>query len=69
MAKKHRSPPEVMKQRDVEKRLRLLREWDFLCILCGHPFENLESITVEHLMPRSLAPKHAHQNKAPTHYN
>lgn len=68
MAKKPKSPPMVMKQRDVDRRLRLLRNWDWLCVLCGHPFDSLESVSVEHLMPKSKV-KNQHHNHAPSHYN
>jgi len=77
MAKKgKRHPPMVMKQDDLDKRLRMLRAWDFQCVLCGEVFETVASVTTEHLVPKSLRhmakdlPTHGlHENKAPSHYN
>jgi len=58
----------VMKPKDVEKRLRLLRMWDWHCVLCGETFESLHSVTIEHLIPRSVA-RGIQDNQAPSHYN
>lgn len=68
MAKKLKAPPMVMKPGDVEKRLRLLRMWDWQCVLCGECFESLHSVTIEHLIPRAYA-RGLHDNQAPSHYN
>ena len=51
---------------------RLLSRWDGICVLCGEPFDNLESLTREHIVPRSnngngtenLAPSHFRCNQA-----
>ena len=60
----------VMKQHDVKKRMRLLRAWDWQCVLCGLHFENLHSVTIEHLIPRSHGgSRRGKENTAPSHYN
>ena len=66
--KKPKAPPMVMKHSDVEKRLRLLRMWDWMCVLCGEEFKDLHSVTIEHLIPRSHA-RGLHDNQAPSHHN
>ena len=45
----------------------LLNRWDHLCILCGEPFQDMESITREHLLPRSIGGKGS-ANLAPSHF-
>lgn len=56
----------------------LLKQWDYLCVVCGRPFANLACVTVEHLTPRSLGGKGSvrqaidegktHSNLGPSHY-
>lgn len=46
---------------------RLLKRWDYLCVVCGRPFANLACVTLEHLTPRSLGGKGT-ENFAPSHY-
>jgi hypothetical protein len=74
--KKVKAPQKVMMWDDVDRRMRLLRSWDWQCVLCGGYFESIACVTVEHLMPKSrivdfkeMAAHTLHQNKAPSHYN
>ena len=46
----------------------LLRHWENRCILCGEKFDNMESITREHLVPRSKGGC-GKDNYAPSHFN
>lgn len=48
--------------------LKLLERWDFQCVICGEPFENLGSITLEHLKPVILGGKSTQENLALSHY-
>jgi 5-methylcytosine-specific restriction endonuclease McrA len=68
----------VMKQCDVDTRLRMLRKWDFQCVICGHGFRDITSVSIEHLVPKSMGgarcPKKKSGNRsmgnlAPSHYN
>jgi len=45
----------------------ILYKWDGLCILCGEPFDNMESITREHLILRSKGGCGS-SNLAPSHF-
>ena len=74
---KQAHPPMVMKRSDVTMRNRLLAMWDYQCVLCGHGFQDISSVTFEHLVPRSLGGKKASKAKkkrcgdnfGPTHFN
>ena len=46
----------------------LLSRWEHKCVLCGEEFDNLDSLTREHLIPKSLGGE-AQDNIAPSHYN
>lgn len=54
----------------------LAKRWGGVCVICGEPFLNPNSITREHLVPRSVAKfpnnrkgrKAARNNIAPSHY-
>lgn len=46
----------------------LLSRWENKCILCGEEFDNLDSLTREHLIPKSLEGG-TKDNLAPSHYN
>lgn len=63
----------VMTRRDARLRMKLLMEWDYLCILCGREFHDISSVTFEHLIPKSMSTKRVKKrllsNFAPTHYN
>ena len=67
----------VMKQDDVTIRLKLLANWDYLCVVCGHGFRDISSVTFEHLVPKALSGKKSpnkrrrpnSHNSAPSHYN
>lgn len=45
----------------------LLRNWENQCVLCGEPFDDMESITKEHLIPRSKGGRGS-GNLAPSHF-
>lgn len=45
----------------------ILHKWDGLCILCGEPFDNMESITREHLVLHSKGGRGS-ANLAPSHF-
>lgn len=72
--KKKKSPPEVMKPKDVRARRYLLEEWDYTCIVCGERFENLACVTKEHVVPKSMgggkrdALEPSFKNLAPSHH-
>ena len=59
----------VMTKEDVRRRFELLRRWDFVCIVCGHGFDDISSVTLEHLVPRSRGGVGLQDNKAPTHHS
>ena len=53
----------------------LLQIWEHKCVLCGEGFDDLESVTREHLIPKSIMLKVLHRkntteaNSAPSHFN
>lgn len=59
---------EVMDEKDVKRRLHLVIEWGFCCIVCGEEFANLACVTYEHTTPKSMGGKQG-ENLAPSHYN
>ena len=59
--------PMVMKDRDADIRLTLLNSWRHSCIMCGRGFTSIDSVTLEHITPRSMGGKRAH-NLAPSHH-
>jgi len=61
----------VMKEYDVQYRVRLLERWGYLCIVCGREFANLACVSKEHVIPKSkvkLGYTHGDNNKAPSHH-
>lgn len=62
-----KGPPMVMKDRDTDRRLNLLLAWRGSCVLCGRGFSSIDSVTLEHLQPRCMGGKRAH-NLAPSHH-
>lgn len=46
----------------------LLRRWDGLCVICGGEFTNKDSVTKEHIVPRSRGGKNNSDNIAPSHF-
>ena len=44
-------PP--MTHNSMRNKLNLARRFDYVCIVCGHTFENLACVTAEHIVPRS----------------
>ena len=70
-----KAPKMVMRQSDVTCRLRLLENWDFLCVVCGHGFRDISSVTFEHIVPKSLGGRKSKKRRAnnpdfaPSHFN
>jgi len=51
------------------RKVKLLKEWDFICVVCGHKFDNMACVTVEHVIPRSVCKnRNKHTNCAPSHW-
>lgn len=49
--------------------MKLLRRWGYQRIVCGRPFASLACVTVEHVVPRSVAGnKNKAHNLAPSHW-
>lgn len=59
---------QIMTEKDVRKRIRLLINWGFACILCGEHFANLSCVSCEHTAPKSFGGKQD-DNIAPSHFN
>jgi len=57
-----------MSKDPYESYRQLLRNWGNCCVLCGEQFQNMESITREHLIPRSKGGV-GRSNYAPSHFN
>lgn len=61
--------PSEMTMKSFKRNFKLLRRWDYKCVICGRPFKNLASVTTEHIIPRSIAKNtHKADNHAPAHY-
>lgn len=59
-----------MKWDDITRRLRMLDRCGYRCIICGHSFSSLASVTYEHVIPRSRRPGQSNKgNIAPSHFN
>lgn len=56
-----------MKEDPYESYRGLLVRWEHCCVLCGEPFDNMESITKEHLIPKSKGGNGC-GNLAPSHF-
>lgn len=64
-----------MTHKSARRSVKMLRNWGYLCAVCGHPFANLACVTVEHLVPRSMTnevetiqkPRKS-DNLAPSHF-
>lgn len=48
--------------------VKILQQWDFLCVICGEPFISANSITREHLIPISEGGTNNQNNLAPSHH-
>ena len=46
----------------------LLKKWEGLCVLCGEPFLNKDSVTTEHLIPQSKGGSHEADNMGISHF-
>lgn len=57
-----------MDERELKRRLRLLMDWNFTCIVCGEQFDNMTCVTLEHNIPKSMGGNQG-ENIAPSHYN
>jgi hypothetical protein len=47
----------------------LLKRWDGLCIICGEPFSNPNSVTREHIIPRNKGGSNGPGNLSISHYH
>lgn len=47
---------------------RVIDAWGGVCIVCGEPFRDLESATMEHVVPRSKGGVGLAYNLAPSHW-
>lgn len=54
-------------RRNPFRRAVILDLWDRLCVVCGRSFLDERSVTIEHLVPRSLGGG-GYGNVAPSHY-
>ena len=60
--------------RTLRKYNKLLAAWDHKCVLCGEGFDDIESVTREHLIPRTIAlnvlkrKNSTRDNLAPSHF-
>lgn len=60
----------VMHDWDAARLIRLLKRWEWQCVICGHEFRDIACITVEHLIPKCKGgARHDPDNMAPAHYN
>ena len=63
----------VMHEWEVERYLRLLSRWDYQCVICGHEFQHIACVTIEHIIPKCKGGGAAHggvaDNRAPAHYS
>lgn len=46
----------------------LVAAWGGLCVICGQPFDNLDCVSREHLVPKSMGGK-LKDNLAPSHHS
>jgi hypothetical protein len=47
---------------------KLMRKWECICVLCGEGFENIDSVTREHLVPQSMGGTNNAENLAVSHF-
>ena len=65
---------DTMSFRSFLNRLKLLRRWNFRCVICGCDFKDMTSVTIEHLVPitvlrtQAAGTLHKLDNLAPTHW-
>lgn len=57
-----------MKKHDADKRLRLLAQWDYKCVLCGREFATISCVTFEHMTPKSRGGTGRSENMGPSHH-
>lgn len=59
----------VMHEWEVERYLRLLSRWDYQCVICGHEFQHIACVTIEHIIPKCKGGAvSGSDNRAPAHY-
>jgi len=58
----------VMKDHDARRKLSIAERYNYTCIVCGRPFDNVACITIEHIVPKSMGGKGG-DNLAASHYN
>lgn len=46
----------------------ILERWDYLCIICGEPFDNIYTCSYEHIICATFGGKAILDNLAPSHY-
>lgn len=56
-----------MNVRSVVRKLRLVKQWDKTCTICGEPFANLACVTYDHIRPVSLGGTGELSNFSPVH--
>lgn len=55
--------------RTFKRKMKLLRRWDYVCVVCGRQFENVACITIEHVIPHSRVKNRSKpDNLAPSHW-
>jgi hypothetical protein len=54
---------------NIQKYMGLLNSWGGLCIICGEPFCNPNSVTREHIIPKSKGGSQIQGNVAPAHFH
>lgn len=59
----------AMSVQSFKDKLKLLRKWGYLCIVCGRPFANVACVTVEHIQPLSGGGRNNKANTAPSHHS
>ena len=57
----------AMTKTSFRRNVKLVRQWGYLCIVCGRPFANIACVTVEHIIPRSIRGNNK-TNTAPSHH-
>lgn len=58
----------AMSYSGFRRTLKLLRRWNFQCIICGRPFDNAACVTIEHIIPRAGGGTGCQDNLAPSHF-
>lgn len=56
-----------MNVKSVVRKLRLVKQWDKACVICGEPFTTLACVTYDHIHPVSLGGSNKLVNFSPVH--